>query len=207
MIDVQTGAALNNLYHAGWPRGPWWAPVCLWVVPPTHYPYRNSVVANGPDWGIGLSAPCEPSFFFLSVWSTPCAPLLHPTSLFCHHLSVVTESPGIWRRERECQLALAFLTNLFFSAQRPWITCSWFLSVIMSEALNLFCYNSGVKMGQVHVISLVLWCMHEAMTIFVHLTETGKDIKRGREGSGGCAFHTKKLLFTSLKWRLTFKVI
>lgn len=40
--------------------------------------------------------------------------LLHPTSQFCHHLSMATESPGIWRRERECQLALAFLTNRFF---------------------------------------------------------------------------------------------
>lgn len=44
----------------------------------------------------------------------PRAPLLNPTSLFCHHLSMVTESPGILKRERERQLALAFLANLFF---------------------------------------------------------------------------------------------
>lgn len=67
VIDVQTGAVLNNLYHAGWPHGPWWALVCLWVVPLTHYPCWNSVVGNGLDWGIGLSAQCEPSFFFPSV--------------------------------------------------------------------------------------------------------------------------------------------
>lgn len=56
VIDAQTGAVLNNLYHAGWPHGPRWALVCLWVVPLTHYPCWNSVVANGLDWGIGLSA-------------------------------------------------------------------------------------------------------------------------------------------------------
>lgn len=56
----------------------------------------------------------SPHFSFQASKVPPCAPLLHPTSLFCHHLSMVTESPGIWRRERECQLALAFLTNLFF---------------------------------------------------------------------------------------------
>lgn len=44
--------------------------------------------------------------------------LLHPTSQFCHHLSMAAESPGIWRRERECQLALAFLTNGFFSQHK-----------------------------------------------------------------------------------------
>lgn len=75
VIDVQRGATLNNLHHAGRPRASRWAPVCLWVVPQTRYPCRNSVEANGLDWGIGLSVQREHSFFLPSVLGTPsCTP-------------------------------------------------------------------------------------------------------------------------------------
>lgn len=73
----------------------------------------------GRTEGLDCQRSVSPHFSFQASKVPPCAPLLHLTSLFCHHLSMVTESLGIWRRERECQLALVFLTNLFLSPQGP----------------------------------------------------------------------------------------
>lgn len=50
-------------------------------------------------------------------------------------------------------------------------------------------------MGQAHVDNAVLY---KTMII-----STERETHRGKR----CAFHTMKLLFTLLKWNLTFKVI
>lgn len=100
----------------------------------------------------------------------PVQPLQHPTSLLCHHLSALTESPGIWRREGECQLALARLTNRFLPQQRPWTTCSRFLSMPQRRSGRI-CFSSfrssGVKMGHANVHECGAWMHDHAGDIYI----------------------------------------
>lgn len=70
----------------------------------------------GRTEGLDCQHGVSPHFSFQASKVRPALPYYTQTSLFCHHLSVQTESSGIWRRDRECQLALASLTILFFSS-------------------------------------------------------------------------------------------
>lgn len=72
VIDVQTGVALNNLYHAGWPRGPRWAPVCLWVVPPTHTEILLCLM--GQTEGLDCQHSASSHFSFQVSKVHPCTP-------------------------------------------------------------------------------------------------------------------------------------
>lgn len=113
--------------------------------------------------------------------------LLHPASLFCHHLSAVTESSGIWRRERECQLALTSLTNLFFPSQKPRITCSWFFSVTMLGTPDLFS-PLQFKCGNGSVCITIVPALHDGVhktavkAVYIpHTRERYKERGRARE--------------------------
>lgn len=74
----------------------------------------------GRTEGLDCQRSVSPHFSFRASEVQPALPYYNPNSLYCHHLSVEMESFGRWRRVGECQLALAFLTNLFFLiTQRP----------------------------------------------------------------------------------------
>lgn len=65
---------------------------------------------------------------------------------------MVTESPGIWRRERECQLALAVLTNLFLPPQKALDNLFLIpLCHIVGGTGFVLLLQSSVEMGQAHV--------------------------------------------------------
>lgn len=65
---------------------------------------------------------------------------------------MVTESPGIWRRERECQLALAVLTNLFLPPQKALDNLFLIpLCHIVGSTGFVLLLQSSVEMGQAHV--------------------------------------------------------
>lgn len=171
VIDVQRGAALNNLHHAGRPRASQWAPVCLWVVPPTRYPCRNSVEANGPDWGIGLSAWCEHSFFLPSVWGTPCAPPATP------NLPVLPSSVNgdwvSWNMEawKRVSISISFPDKSFFSQHKDLgqLVPNISLSQCWRQRIHCCTTYHVWKMGQVHCKYSACRCMTTERCLYLWL--------------------------------------